>query len=167
MLLFLVCGIVASEVGNFALGTAIFASGLTALDWFFKVPVWDSIVANPLLLVFYLLVYTAVGSVFTLLWLWPEYLRDNSQAIRDSYARYLKGKDRNDPDTFFASDYYGFKVVKHKQQIATWILTWPFSLVWELARKPIKYAYQFIYTMLGDAFEVIGQRISSRIINKR
>ena len=163
---FTMSGIFASEFENFLAGTATFIIGLASLQWLFHVPVWESIVENPISVLLYLALYVVAGSIYTLLWRWPEYLRDNSRNINEGYNSFIHSNAKGTREEFFASRYYLYRASNCKENIATWVLTWPFSLSWELLRKPIKYAYRLTYSILGDAFEKVGRSVTNRILNK-
>jgi len=164
--IFIAAGILASEIENFAIGTGTFIIGLVILQWMFNIPIWQSIVDNPLSIILYLTLYTIAGAVYTLLWRWPEFIRENATYISDEYKSYKKHHPEGTNSDFLGSSYYKFKAGRHTHRFATWILTWPFSLTWELARKPTKYFYNAIYALLGDAFDRVGRSVTNRIINK-
>lgn len=159
-------GVIASEVENFTVAVSTFIIGLVGLQWFFSIPVWGSIVDNPFSLLLYLLIYTIVGAAYTILWRWPEYIRENSVRISYDYKEYIARNPADSKEDFLNSRYYAFSTSKHKQGIATWILAWPFSLFWELGRKPFKYAYNGIYTLIGDLLERVGRNVANKIISK-
>jgi hypothetical protein len=163
--LIVVTGIVASEIDNFALGTATFVIALIGAQVLFDIPVWAAIASNPLSLVLFITLFTLIGAAYTAIWRWPEFLRDNASTIKSAYNQY-KNKHKGNFDEFLQSDSYEFTAAKHKDRLATWIITWPFSLVWELSRKPIKYVYKIIYEALGGAFERIGISVARRIHEK-
>ena len=166
--IFITCEIISAEIENFSIGTATFIVGLVGLQWLFHVPVWESIVANPLSVLLYVALYTIAGSVYTLLWRWPEFIRENASKIEHEYQRFVEKHPTlySPKDEFFSSNYYDFKASKHTHRFATWMLTWPFSMAWELARKPAKYIFTAVYNLLGDAFEKVGRSVTNRILNK-
>jgi hypothetical protein len=165
---FVAAGIVASEIENFAVGTATFIIGLVSLQWLFSVPIWEYIVDNPVNLILYLALYTIAGATYTLLWRWPEFIREHAGRIQSDYDAFLaKHPTLYDPKSeFYSSSYNKYNARNHTNRFATWILTWPFSLFWELARKPVKYLYKAVYALLGDAFDRMGRSVTNRILKK-
>ena len=160
-------GVYAAEIGSFVMGTVTFILGLTALQLVGHVPVWESIVSSPFSIVLYVILFFIAGSVFTLLWMWPEYLRGKANRINYAFDKFKKENPSKARADFFASDYYNeFHASSNKENLATWILTWPFALIWELAHKPAKYIWRFTWDVLGNAFERIGQFVVGRILNK-
>lgn len=160
-----IVGVISSEIDNFSLGTGTFVVALIGAQVFFDIPVWSTIYHNPISLVLFLAVFIAIGAIYTALWRWPEFLRDNAKQINADY-KYCSESNKTSSVTFdeyLNSTYYKFTASKHKDRLATWIITWPFSLVWELARKPIKYTYTLVYDSLGTAFERIGAHVARRI----
>ncbi len=74
----LAVGIFASESDSFIFTTATILSTFVALDLLFSVPVWATIVANPIAIIMFVFAYVAVGSAYTAIWRWPEFIRENS-----------------------------------------------------------------------------------------
>lgn len=166
---FLVVGIVSAEVGSSVLGTFTFLLGLLGLEFLFGVPVIDTVIDNPATLVVLFIVYAVVGALYTLLWRWPEFLREHNQDIVDGYNH----KRRQYPDGEYTyKDYvtsydYKYSASRHADPIIAWMVTWPFSLVWELARKPVKFVSTQVYNLTKDAFEKIGVSTVKGIIEKK
>jgi len=165
-IIFIIGGIFASEIENFIVGTATFLLGLASLQWLFHVPVWQSIIANPVSVLFYLVLYVILGTIYTLIWRWPEYIRDNSKHINELHARFNKHYPDSSIQYFFESTYNEYSASNCKEEIATWIITWPFSLLWELARKPIKYISRAIYSMVSNLFDHVGRTVTSKVLGK-
>jgi hypothetical protein len=86
MLAFIVIGIVANEMDSFWMGAATLLVGLAGMEFLFDVPVWASIFANPLMLLLYAAVYVAVGSLYTGLWSWPNFIREHADNIKMDYG---------------------------------------------------------------------------------
>jgi hypothetical protein len=166
LMLFIAGGIFASELESFFVGGVLYLASLAMLQWFFDIPVWQSIVDNPFFIALYLFIYTVAGSIFTLLWMWPEHIRESASKLNSRYVDFIKHFPIGTKDEFLDSDYYPFKVPKYKQTIAAWILLWPFALAWELLRKPTKYVYKLVYAALGTSFETIGRKVANRALNK-
>lgn len=159
-----IVGVIASEIDNFTLGTTTFIVAMIGAQTLFDVPVWATISDNPLSLVLFLAAFIVVGVIYTALWRWPEFLRDNAKQINADYVDCnRRSADKVSFDEYLNSNYYSFTASKHKDRLATWIITWPFSMVWELSRKPIKYAYNLVYIVVGAAFENIGTSVARRI----
>lgn len=166
LILFIVGGIFASEIESFYVGSVLYLASLAALQLFFDIPVWQSIVDNPFFVVLYLVLYTVAGSIFTLLWMWPEYIRESASKLNRCYLDFIRHYPEGTKEEFLDSSDYPFNVSEYKQTIATWILLWPFALAWELLRKPTKYTYKLVYAALGKSFETVGKKVANRALNK-
>lgn len=162
-------GIVATEVGSSLLGTVTFVLGLLGLEYIFGIPVSDTVVDNPVVLVGLFLVYIIAGSIYTLLWRWPEFLREHQEDILDAYNRARKHSkiELFTSENYIATYDYKYSAKRHVDHIIAWIVTWPFSLVWELARKPVKFISTQAYQLTSTAFEKIGQSTVKSIIEKK
>ena len=162
-------GIIATEVGSSLLGTVTFVLALLGMEYLFDIPIFDTVLDNPLVLVGLFLVYTIVGSIYTLLWRWPEFLRENKNDILDAYE-YKRKQSKTEPFTFedYVTSYdYKYSAKRFVDPIIAWIVTWPFSLVWELARKPVKFVSSQAYQLTSTAFEKIGMRTVKGILEKK
>jgi hypothetical protein len=166
LILFIAIGIFASELESFAVGAVVYLASLTILQWIFEVPVWQSILANPLAVILYLVLFVTAGAVFTLIWMWPEFIRESASKLNHRYVDFIKRYPTGTKEEFLDSEYYPFNVYEYKQTIATWILTWPFALTWELLRKPTKYTYTLLYNALSTSFETIGRRTATKALKK-
>lgn len=165
LLFILALGVYATETDSFFLGTGSFLIALLGADVFFDKPVWDTIYSNPFAIIVFLVLFGVVGAVYTALWRWPEFIRSNSDKINNQYESY-KGKYKGTFAEYLKSNSYDFKPKYHSHRLVTWIVTWPFSLLWELLRKPMKYLGKGIYNMLANTFERVGNYTATRIHEK-
>ena len=164
----LAVGIFASESDSFIFTTATILSTFVALDLLFSVPVWATIVANPITIIMFAFAYVAVGSAYTAIWRWPEHLRENSNVIKDRYASYLVKHQGHTKDDFMSSyEYRDFTASSNKSSLANWVMAWPLSLTWELARKPAIWVWETAYEVLGNLFTRIGRRVTSNILKDK
>lgn len=165
-LVILIAGIASAEYDNFVGGTITFFVGLLGADFIFGYPIIASIMTNPLIIVLALALYVFVGSVYTGLWKWPDYIRGKETDIEHTFRNY---KQNNLPessfDDFIESDDYTsrFGASRNKQRLSAWVLMWPFSLFWELLRKPAIWVFNTSYAMLGDMFESVGKNTAKKM----
>lgn len=155
-------GIYATETDSFLLGTGSFIIALLGAEVLFNKPVWDTIYSNPFAIVVFLALFGLAGAVYTALWRWPEFLRSNAKYINSSYESY-KSKSKGTFADYLKSNSYDYKASRHSHRLTTWIITWPFSLLWELLRKPMKYLGKTIYMILSNTFERVGVYTATRI----
>lgn len=168
LLVVLAIGIVAAESDNWLFTTATMFSTFVALDLFFNVAVWSTIVSNPLAIILFTFIYVAIGAAYTAIWRWPVALRDMADNIQDSYDSYLKTHQGHSKEDFFnSSAYRSYSASANKGSLANWVLAWPLSLFWELARKPAIWIWNTAYDVLGKLFERIGKRVSSNILKDK
>jgi hypothetical protein len=164
----LAVGIFASESDSFIFTTATILSTFIALDLFFSVPVWATIVANPITIILFAFAYVAVGSAYTAIWRWPEFLRERREQIQSSYDSYISRHQDHTKDDFMASyDYRDFTASSNKSSLANWVMAWPLSLTWELARKPAIWVWETAYEVLGNLFTRVGRRVTSNILKDK
>ena len=181
---FLFMGIFSSEMDNIFLGMLTLAAGIVGLDLLFGYPMWEAIVANPLVILLYVAIYIIVGSIYVALWKWPEWLRERKSAILSAYNKYLKESNRKTGqkyedailedtdeiyDNFLNDNYYyrDWMASNNKLKLSNWTMLWPFDLFWELIRKPIRWLSKNIYKALGKTYEKIGQRTARNIRKSR
>jgi hypothetical protein len=176
------------ETDSFLLGGAILLISAVVAEFVFNLPIWASIIANPIMLVLYLAVYIAVGSLYAGYWKLPGFVRKNSSVIQSNYDSWKKDRLRNDRgwtdavrdhvkgeaepkstvdvsfDAFLDSDSYRFKVRNNKDRVASWVLLWPCGVTWELMHKPFIWLWETVYYGLGDVFERINRDTARKIL---
>jgi K+-sensing histidine kinase KdpD len=172
LLVALAVGIFASESDSFIFTTATILSTFVALDLFFSVPVWATIVANPLSIIMFVFAYAMAGSVFTTVWRWPEYLRERSSEIKYSYDAWAAKQTDSDSaaskQQFMNSyAYREYTASYNSNKLVNWVLAWPFSLAWELARKPAIWLWDTVYDVLGNLFERVGKYVTAKILRDK
>lgn len=168
LLVVLAIGIVAAESDNWLFTTATIIATFTALDLFFGVAIWSTIVSNPLAILLFTFIYVAVGAAYTAIWRWPVALRDMADHIQDSYESYLEGHQGHTKEDFMASySYNKYTASYNKSSLANWVLAWPLSLTWELARKPAIWVWNTTYEVLGNLFERVGKRVTMGILKDK
>lgn len=164
----LAVGIFAAENDSFIFTTATIISTFVALDLFFSVPVWATIAANPLTIILFMFAYVIAGAAYTAFWRWPEYLREHSGYIQETYTDYISKHQDHTKDDFMSSyQYREFTASYNKTSLANWVLAWPLSLTWELARKPAIWIWEKTYEVLGNLFTRIGHRVTSNILKDK
>jgi hypothetical protein len=168
LLVVLAVGIVAAESDNWLFTTATVISTFVALELFFGVAIWATIVANPLAILLFTFIYVAVGAAYTAIWRWPVALRDLAENIQSSYDMYLDGHQGHTKEDFMNSYAYSkYTASANKASLANWVLAWPLSLTWELARKPAIWVWNTTYEVLGNLFERVGKRVSANILKDK
>jgi hypothetical protein len=169
IIIMIVAGIFAAEMDSGFIAAATFVIGLLTLEFGFGIGVWAMISGNFLWFFAFALLYAALSSAFVGFWRWPEYIRNNHDRIMNAYmewSRTRKNTQDNSFDAFMDSDSYKFKVRMHKERIGTWAAMWPWSLAWELSRKPAIWIWNTMYTSLGEALEKIGRNTARKIHDK-
>lgn len=177
---FVIFGMVSSEYDNFFWGTLTLISGLAIMEWVFGIPIWASIVANPLTVIVIAAVYILIGSLYAGFWKFRNFVLKNEGHIRESFISWIKSSpsyERKDDITeilksdekfeqFLDSNYYPMAPSKHKNRLANWVLMWPFALLWELSHKPAIWLWDTIYAQLGTLFLEISKSTARSLRNK-
>lgn len=167
LLAFIVVGVIANELDSFFIGAATLIVGFAGFQWVFGLPVWQTIAANPLMLIVYVAVYSAIGSLLTAMWNWPNYIRENSESIKYAFQDYVASQKRGGHsvtfDQFLESPSYKYKAVKNKDRLAAWVLLWPFGLLWDLINRPARWIWNIVYFGLGDVFETISKNTARKV----
>ena len=163
-LIILVAGIWSAEFDSFFGGTATLLIGLLGADFIFGYPVIASIIGNPLIGILAIALYVIVGSAYTGIWKWPDYIRGKATDIENSFMDWiLKNKEGTFDDFLDSSFYDKYRASNNKERLSAWVLMWPFSMFWELARKPAIWAFNTSYTMLGSMFESVGKSTAKKM----
>lgn len=169
LLAFVVVGVIAVELDSFFVGVATLVVGFAGLQWMFDLPIWQTVAANPLMLIVYVAVYVAVGSLLTAMWNWPNYIKEHAESIKYGFKDYAISQKRGGHevtfDQYLESPSYAYKAFKNKDRLAAWVLMWPFGLLWDLINRPARWIWNVVYYGLGDVFETISKNTARKVYN--
>lgn len=141
------------ETDSFTLGSGILIVGLLTLDLVLGVPIWEAIVANPLVIVVFIAAYVAAGSAYAYFWKVPEFLDKNSNRIKEDFKDWSKSHKSTDYDEFLNSSRYRYSIKSNIDRVATWVMLWPAGVAWELSHKPIRWIWNKTYYGIGELLE--------------
>lgn len=167
---FVGAGILSAEMDSAIMSVATFIIGLIVLQWGFGVSVWASFIANPLLAIGAVIFYIAIGTAYTAVWKWPDFIRKNKNNIMRAYndwARTLKDNEDNSFEAFLNTSYYEYNASDHKERLATWTGMWPFSFIWDMSRRPAIWLWNQLYKNLGNIFENIGKKTARKLHDRQ
>lgn len=162
----LVLGIVSAEYDSFFMGSATLLVGLAVADLVFAVPVWASIIANPLMVLLIVALYVAVGALYTALWRWPDWINSRAYAIREAFRRRIEKTNTNFEDFMDSYEYRQWTAAENKERLSTWTLMWPWSLFWVLANRPARWIWNQSYRVLGQLFDKVGRAQARRSVER-
>lgn len=169
IIVFVIAGILSAELDSASLSAGTFVIGLIVLEWGLGIGVWALFVSNPLWIIGSIVLYVALGAAYTAFWRWPEYICEHDSELMDKFARWAHNLASNEDKSFEAfmdSDEYNYNAWQHKERLGTWVGMWPFSLSWELARKPAIWVWNTAYNSLGSTFQSAGRRAARKIHDK-
>lgn len=160
----IVFGIVSSEIDSWILATFTLLFGLIGLEYLFNMPVWETIRDNPFLIVIYVVLYIFIGIFYSYVWKFPEYIKEHTTAIQREYDNFKKhAGEKGSFANYLNSDYYEFSAKDKISEITTWTLSWPFSLLWELSRKPAKWVFSEVWKVVSKKFEIRARNIANKL----
>lgn len=168
LVVFVIAGIVSAEMDSAFAALVTIVIGGVVLEWLMGVSIWTVLTTNPLLIFAALVLYVAAGGLYTVVWRWPEYIRKHKGAIMSAYTRWAgnqKSGANNSFDAFLDSNDYDFNASSHAERLTTWVILWPFSMSWELARKPAFWLAKTIYYSLGNTLQNVGRRTARKLHN--
>lgn len=174
MLAFVVAMIISVENDSFFLGSVGIIISAAIAQFVFGIPIITSIITNPLMVIVYLIIYGAAGAAYAGFWRLPDFIRSRKKEIDRAYETFTADAERNrrtsdlpqsdiSYDTFLESSHYDkFTVSHNKDRVASWVLLWPFGILWELMHKPIRWVWNSVYYGLGEQFEKIGKAAAKK-----
>lgn len=182
----------ASESDSFFMGVGVLIVSWAIAEYIFDISILASIIANPFMLIIYLILFIAVGALYAAMWKLPNFVQKNSDRIQQDYdnwkdiqtrendlnwrdkARGILPGEREEKapadvsyEAFLNSDRYKYSVRNNKDRVASWVLLWPAGVIWELAHKPFVWAWNKIYYGLGEIFERINKDAARKILEGR
>jgi hypothetical protein len=185
----------ASETDSFFVGISVLIVAWAVGEWVFGIPILASIIANPLMLIVYTVLYVAFGAIYTRMWKLPNFVKKNRDNIQTSYDRWkdlqsrqhdmdwrervrgvLPGEKKEKEEkptvdvsfeTFLNSSSYTYSVRNNKDRVASWVLLWPASIIWELSHKPFIWVWEQVYYGLGRVFEKANHDMARKILEEK
>lgn len=171
VLLVIIAGISFSETHSFFGGTVTLIMTILGAEYIFGYNVIDSIVANPFIILFIILLYVVAGSAYTAFWKWPNYIQSKSNDIEEDFRKWSQRDPKKTFDSFLESSNYSYKASNNKERLSVWVMMWPFSVFWELSHKPAFWLWTNVYNTLGNLFESVGKNAAiknhSKIVNNQ
>jgi hypothetical protein len=163
------------EKDSSMLGSAVLIATFAIAEFGFNIPIWASIIANPFMIIFYLLVYIAIGSLYAAVWRLPAFLKKNSDRIQSDYNNWKQtdrwGSTANKKDisfdAFLNSNSYNYKIKDNKERAVSWVMLWPAGVLWELTHKPFRWVWNTTYYGLGSALERINRDTARKILEDK
>lgn len=154
-------GTLANTVEEFFIAPVIaFLIYLGVFQFVFDVPIFQSIRDNGFMLIVYLFGYAVIGSAFTGFWKLPNKLHHSKGKAATMYAGYLR--DHKLPDTpenrtkFKSNTTYNHLHPRNLlDDLFVWVLLWPFVMTVDVLTKPIAWAWNNGYALLGKWFDAI------------
>lgn len=138
--------------------TIFFVAYLFALQFAFKVGIFQYIIHNPLQVFALIGFYLGAGVIWSVTKWWLLLAKERDH-LKSKKAKYMESYNY-DPEEYWKKhvkdtlDYY--KVSNHKAKISLWITYWPFSLIWSLLNdfvhriiKEIVHKLQWLYDSIG------------------
>jgi hypothetical protein len=168
LIVFVVAGIVSAEMDSAFAALVTMVIGAVILEYGMGIGMWAALVAHWPWIFAGMVLYVAVGGLYTVVWRWPEFIRKHKSDITSAYARWasnLKTGSNNSFDAFLDSKEYDFNARDHAERLTTWVVLWPFSLIWELARKPAFWLGKTVYHSLGNTLQRVGRNTARKIHN--
>jgi len=161
-------GIFAAEIDSAFAGTITLVLLAVGAQFLFSIPVWQSIVANPFLVIVGIAVYIAIGLAYGVMFRYADFLRKNSDSITRSWKSFQKDRPQATTSEFRKSyEYRDFTPSYNSDRIAAWVMLWPWAAFWDLCHKPIRWAGRSVYRLAGNMLDRVGEKVSDKIINEK
>lgn len=170
MVVVIISSIVCAEFESFFFSALVIGAAVVTAHFFFDIPVIQYVLENPMLMIPGLLGYLIVGSLYTILWRWPNWIENRQDSIQRSYNRYcieynLEKTSASLAEFIQSTEYkthYG--PAQNKESISVWVMMWPFVLFWELLHKPITWLWEVTYKAISSSLVSVGNRTASKNI---
>ncbi len=166
LIVFIVAGIISAEMDSAFAALVTLVIGAVIVEWGMGISLISVLLSNPLWIFMGLVLFAAAGGLYTVVWRWPEFIRKNKDTIMSSYTRWAgdrKSGQDNSFDAYLDSSDYDFNASAHAERLTTWVILWPFSLTWELARKPAFWLGKTVYYSLGNTLQRVGRSTARKL----
>lgn len=163
-------GIVSAELDNVYGGIITLVFLTVGAQTILGIPVFQAIVANPLLIIVGIILYIVAGFVYGIMFRYSDFLNKNSDRITEKWETFVKehkGPGEPSRDDFRNSyEYRTYSPSANADRITAWVMLWPWGVFWDLCHKPIRWVYNNTYTFAGKLLDKVSARVSDRILDK-
>jgi hypothetical protein len=169
------CGIISAEHDNMFAGASTIIVLALGAQFLFGIPVFGSIIANPLLLVVGVVAYIGIGLAYAVLYRYSDYLTRKAVNIKMKWGDFQIAfkKEHGNAVTPTRDDFrnsYSYREFTPKynaDRIAAWVMMWPWAVFWDLSHKPLLWLYNNLYSLAGRSLDRVGARVSDKILDKQ
>lgn len=164
-----VLGIASVEWDNWFGAVVTLIGTAAAVQWWFQVPVWATVVANPLLILSAIVVYVAIGLSYSTMIRFPRWIRSRTPQIASAWLDYVKMNPDDHSEEAFRESYRfrDFTAAYNGDLIASWAIMWPWGLAWDLVNRPIRFVYRNVYRAFEGVLANIERRAVARAVTKK
>lgn len=130
------------------------------------ISLYDSIFANLLITVLFIVIYLISGGLYLIVWGWRSYLdrpEISSQISKDFETYKLTSKNPSE-EKFMKSEFFNHHPTKKKYKIADIIIWWPMLGLWEITGNLIKNVIDYIYVNVGQILISITRNSIGKIV---
>ena len=169
--------IITSENDSAILSYCIIIVGLAISEFLFHIPIWATMLTNPLIILITLIIYLAIGIIYAAKWELPSFLKKYKNEIIKDYDRYKAATQVSvfqsvpqievTEEDFLKSTFNRFKLSENKDRIVAWITLWPLKILWDLSHKPFIWAWNKIYYLTSTMFNEINNKILLNILKNK
>ena len=162
-------GVASIEYDNWFGGFVSFIAVGAAAQWWFQVPVWATILANPILAVGALVAYVIVGLVYATMIRFPRWISACEPRIQSAWADYVRRNPDDHSEEAFRESYSfrDFTAAHNSDRLASWAALWPWGVAWDLVNRPVRWVYRSAYRAFSGILESVERRAIARAVVKK
>lgn len=115
--------------------------------------------------------YFLIGGIYTMIFSWPNYIRRNSDVLRNLKSNFDRHKDKGYDSVSGLNNWKDqrnykelFTAAGQKSRIIGYICGWFWDLLWKTLRNPIKWTYDTVYNLFGKGYEAVATKTVDKII---
>jgi hypothetical protein len=164
-------GIISAEFDSTFGGIVTMFMLLFGGQFLFDIPIWQTIVDKPILILFAIVVYISLGVIYTVAYRFSRWLNSRSVEIKSNWNSFSKLYERDHKGEYPSGDefrnslsYSKFKPSANADLITTWIMLWPWAVFWDLCNRPIRYAYRNTRATVARMLDRVGAETTESII---
>ena len=165
----LVIGIASIEYDNWYGGFVSFLAVGVAAQWWFQVPVWATVLANPMLGIAALVAYILVGLAYATMIRFPRWIRACEPRIQSAWEDYVRRNPTDHSEEAFRESYSfrDFTASHNGDRIASWAVLWPWGVAWDLVNRPVRFIYRNLHTLFSRILASVERRAIRRVVVKK
>jgi len=127
-------------------------------------PIFSTIISSPFVIFLLLFGYIAAGAAYAIIYRYPTFLGKNKSNIEKAYNSWEHEGAKSPFET--SHHFREFSPGYNVDRITSWVMLWPWGMLWSLSHRPFIWVYDTVYVWIGKVLDSVAKRFIRNNITK-